>query len=129
MSGVLGVLAASATSSIYSVTVADLSFGAIWGYNPPNGAISATAFKSTTINNVSSHTSSPRDIGIVLDGALTQSYFSALVVQRTDGAIRRYATADASFLVFGGDAFSSWIWDNNDPAWTATGTRFLILYA
>lgn len=130
MSGVHCVLAAVASPSSYSVTVAQITSG-IFGYNPPSGAISSTAFKTTTINNVSSRNpsaGSPNDISIVLDGSLAQSFFSALVVQRTDDAVRRYATADATFTVFGGGTLSSWVWDNDDPAWTATGTRFLILY-
>jgi hypothetical protein len=136
VSGVLSILAASATPSIYSVSVVGLS-GSVQnlGYNPassPGGSISSTAFKSTTINNISTQTvasGDPTDIQIVLDGSLAQSYFSALVVQRTDGEVRRYATADAtSFSVFGGGTLTFWEWDNSDPAWTEAGTRFLMLF-
>jgi hypothetical protein len=135
VSGVLGVLAAAASPSIYSVTVANQSgSGQSFGYNPastPPGSISSTTFKSTTINNTSNQTvasGDPTDIQIVLDGSLAQSYFSALVVQRTDGTVRRYATADATYTVFGGDTLTGWTWDLNDPSWTAAGTHFLILY-
>jgi hypothetical protein len=133
VSGALSVLAAAAAPSIYSVTVAEVAVG-IFGYNPggsPTGAISPSAFKSATITNVASRTptaGSENDISIVLGGALAQSYFSALIVQRTDGTVRRYATADATFSVFGGDTLSQWTWDDDDPAWTSAGTRFLLLY-
>jgi hypothetical protein len=129
VSGVLSALVSSGSALIYSVTVAETSSG-IFGYNPPDGAISSTAVKSATINNVRSRTASagsPDDIGIVLDGSLAQSFFSALIVQRTDGTVSQYSTANATFSVFGGGTLSQWTWDNNDPAWTAEGTRFLML--
>lgn len=132
MSGVLSALAANGTTQVYSVTVEENASG-IFGYSPtasPAGAISSTAFRSTTINNLGSRTptaGSENDIQIVLDGDLTQSYFAELIVQSTAGAVRRYTTGAASFLVFGGDTLSGWTWDNDDPVWTATGTRFLLL--
>lgn len=132
MSGVLSALAATGTIQTYSVTVAEIAISGVFGYNPnasPTGAISSTAFRSTTINNVSARTpaaGSENDIQLVLDGDLTQSYFAELIVQSTAGAVRRYSTADATFGVSGG-TLSSWTWDNDDPAWTATGTRFLLL--
>jgi hypothetical protein len=135
VSGALCALLAGATPSRYSVTIANFSgTGQIFGYNPssaPPGSISSTAFKTTTINNVSNQTvasGSPTDIALVLDGSLTQSYFSALVVERTDGTVKRYATAAASFVVFGGGTLSAWTWDSNDPCWTATGTKIMLLY-
>lgn len=134
MSGALGVLATAKNATRFDVTAANLA-GAVglYGYNPgaaaPTGSISATAFRTTTINNVTSRApaaGSPYDLGIVLDGSLAQSFFSSLVVQG-DSGIRYYHTSTASYLVFGGGTLTSWQWGSSDPVWTSAATRFLLL--
>lgn len=131
MSGILSVVAAAQNSIRYSVGVADLASGVIWGYNPGAGdigTISSTAFKTTTINNVSSNTSSGDDFGIVLDGSLSQSFFSAVVVEGNNG-VRYYHTSAATYSVFGSAPFlTAWSWgDGSDVVWTSAATRIMLL--
>lgn len=134
MSGVLNALVAGGSAASYSVTVADITSGNIFGFNDAEaaGAISPTAFKSAAISSVSSRTAaagSQNNIQIVLEGSLAQSFFSAVAVQGTDGVVRRYNTADATFSTFGSaPVLSSWNWTGTDTAWTAAGTRFVLLY-
>jgi hypothetical protein len=134
VSGVLAALAAGGSAVSYSVTVADITSGTIFGFNEAegDGAISPTTLNSAAIQSVSSRTAaagSQNNIQIVLEGSLAQSFFSAIVVQGTDGVIRRYNTSDATFATFGTEpVFSSWNWTGTDTAWTDAGTRAVLLY-
>jgi hypothetical protein len=134
VSGVLGALVAAGTAVHYSVTVADDGLGLIFGFNEAegDGAISPTELKGAAITVLSSRTAAAgaqNNIQITLEGDLAQSFFSAIVVQGTDGVYRRYSTADATFSTFGSaPVFSFWNWTGTDTAWTAAGTREALLY-
>lgn len=106
---------------------------AIYGYNPassaPTGTISATAFKTTTINNVSSRgaaAGSPYDFAIVLDGSLAQSFFDSVQVVG-DSGVRYFHTSTATHTVFGGGTLTSWQWGSGSPVWTSAATRLMLL--
>lgn len=119
-------VSAAASGENFSVTVGNS--GTVFGFVSGSiGSISPGTFKGETIDAASSDTSAPAyDFSFSLNnGALAQTFFRAVLVQRTDGAWTRYETAAASFSVGTG----TWTWGTgSNPAFTSTGTRAIILY-
>lgn len=134
MTGVLNAVVAIPVSKRYSVTVGNSLSS--YGYNDgtPFGSMSPDAtFFGQTIRQVSSSTQefSIEDMSITMQGSLPQNFFSILQVQDSAGAIRRYlSSAATTFSVFGVEPNlqTFWEWDSDNAAWTATGTRELILF-
>lgn len=117
----------AASGENFSVTVGNS--GTIFGFVSGSiGAVSPTSFKGVNIDAASSDSTVPAyDFSFSLDGggALAQTFFRAVLVQRTDSTWIRYETAAASFSV----GTSTWTWGTGtNRAWTATGTRAIILY-
>lgn len=118
--------AAGASGENFSVTVGNS--GTVFGFVSGSiGSITPASFKGVTIDAAASDTTIPAfDFSFSLNsGALAQTFFRAALVQRTDGTWIRYETAAASFSAGTG----TWTWGTgSSPAYTATGTRALILY-
>ena len=121
MTGVLNALAGAPTSSIYSVTMADISSSGVnFGYNDsatPGGSISPGTFRGVTIKVVANNTSpSPDQLGVTLEGSRSQSFFTGIEIQKTDGTLAVLYTNVAIFADL--TTVSSWVWEING-IWTA----------
>lgn len=118
----------AASGENFSVTVGNS--GNVFGFVSGSiGAVSPAPFKGVNIDAAATDavTVPTFDFSLSLDGggALAQTFFRAVLVQRTDSTWIRYETAAASFSV----GTSTWTWGTgSSPVFTATGTRAMILY-
>lgn len=122
MTGFLNALVGSPSNAYYSVTMADInSLGTIFGYNDsgaPGGSISPTTFRTVTVKVVQNGVSGGTDtFTVTLQGSRSQSFFTGVEIQKTDGSLTTLYTSSASSFVDGGTS-SVWGW-SVEGTWTA----------
>lgn len=121
MTGVLNATVAASTGVYYSVTMADISsLGTNFGYNDsasPGGSISPTTWRGITIKVAANNTSpSPDQFTITLAGSNSQSTFTGVEIQKTDGTLVTLFSSAATYSDL--TTVTSWTWIQ-DGIWTA----------
>lgn len=123
VSGALGVLVASGSSSRHVVTVASQGSFSISGFSRPSelnfGSIDLNMTRGVEIASVYSRSS--QDLQIWLAGAYPQNHFYSVTIEDGTGASRTYTTASADlyqqqsiFTVWGWGSGSNVVWAPSD---------------
>lgn len=118
MTGVLNAMVGGGGKFNYSVTIGS-GAGPFYGYNEGSavGSVSPGSFRGLTFADLSSRAGN-HDFNLALNGAVAQTYFQYVMVQRSNGAWSIYRQQDALFL---SNVDTIWTWGSgSDPAWTGT---------
>jgi hypothetical protein len=118
---------AAANGHPVAVTVGDFGGGGAYGFLiDSTGAISGNV-KGTAIRAL--NVGAAYDLAIRLTGHVSQSYFSHVVVQATNGTWIKYRQQDATFTQPTGPDVSDWIWgDASNRAWTSTTSPRAVIF-